>query len=389
MYQRLYTTPSKSFFLFGPRGVGKSTYVKARGGYQISFDLLRHATFLDFQRDPSLLEAKTGHLHPGDTVFIDEIQKLPQLLDEVHRLMEDRRLEFILTGSSARKLKRSGANLLAGRAHTYCMFPLTLRELGEQVDLETIMQASSLPVALRAPKVADETLASYVNTYLKEEIKEEALVRRIDQFARFLALAGHLNGNVLNYDSLARDAGKSSKTIQAWYQILEETLLGTVIPPYRPGFKVREAAHPKFYWFDPAVARVASGLAWRDVDSFWKGFAFETVILREVMAFLEISRQRLPIFYYATPGAGEIDFVVETRPKTINRPQELVTIEVKASTSWKREWETPSRQLKALNPTCLKRMIAVYLGSERLTFGDFEIFPVSDFVTALFEGRIF
>ncbi len=389
MIDRIYNIPSRSFFLFGPRGVGKSTWIKGRGGYALSLDLLQQRTFFELQRDPSLLEAKTAHLKAGDVVFIDEIQKLPELLDEVHRLMEHRKLEFILTGSSARKLKRAGANLLAGRAHTYRMYPLSLKELGQQYEIETLLQTGTLPIVLRDPRMASETLMSYVDTYLREEIKEEALVRRVEEFSRFLAIAGQLNASVLNFENLARDVGKSGKTVQSWYEILTETLLGSFVPAFRPGFKVREAAHPKFYWFDAAVARAAHGLQWQDVDALAKGFAFESMVLREVQTYLEVSRRPLKIYYYATPGAGEIDFIVETRPKTLNRPQEFVSIEVKYSPKWKRDFEGPSRALREAKPKCLKRMLGVYMGVERLGFEGFEVFPVHEFVEHMYRGDLF
>lgn len=389
MFSRIYKISSKSFFLFGPRGVGKSTWIRARGGFSLAIDLLKHSTFLELQRDPSLLEAKVSHLKSGETIFIDEIQKLPSLLDEVHRLMEGKQLNFILTGSSARKLKRAGANLLAGRAHTYKMFPLTLREIGSAFTLEDLLRFGTLPVALRDLDSAEETLNSYVETYLREEVREEAIVRKVDDFARFLAIAANLNGAVTNHQNVAREAGKSANTIQAWFQILEETLLGSFLPAYRPGFKVRESAHPKFYWFDAAVARVAAGVEWKDLDSVWKGVALESMVLREIKAYIEVSRRMIQLFYYATPGSGEIDFIVETRPKTINRPQQFISIEVKLARKWKRDYEAPSRALKKLKPESHTRMLGIYLGDERLSFDGFEVFPLNDFISELFNGSIF
>lgn len=389
MIPRSYQIPSKSFFLFGPRGVGKSTWIKERGGYALKIDLLKHTTFLELSRNPSLLEAQTRHLKKGDVVFIDEIQKIPQLLDEVHRLMEDRGLEFILTGSSARKLKRAGANLLAGRAHTYKMFPLTLRELGTAYPIDELLKIGTLPIVLRDSAAAEETLVSYVDTYLKEEIREEALVRKVADFQRFLAIAGAINASVINFQNVARDSGKSVPTIQSWFQILEETLVGSFLPSYRPGFKVREAAHPKFYWFDAAVARIAAGLTWQDVDALWKGYALEALILQEIRAYLEITRQRMNIFYYATPGVGEIDFIVETRPKTSGRPQQFVSIEVKLTQRWRRDFEAPSRALMARSSRSHRKMVGVYLGAERLTFDNFEVLPLFDFISALYAGELF
>lgn len=385
---RLYRIPSGSFFLFGPRGVGKSSWVRECVHHDIRIDLLRHQTFIELQRNPTRLEALCGHLSPGSVVFIDEVQKLPELLDEVHRLMEEKKLTFILTGSSARKLKRSGANLLAGRAHTYKMFPFSLRELEGRFSLEQLLQIGSLPIVLRNTDEAEETLAGYVSTYLQHEIKEEALVRRVEEFSRFLSIAGQLNGNVLNLVNVARETGKSAKTVQSWYDILLDTLLGTWLEPYRPGLKVRESAHPKFFWFDPGVARLAGGLSWSDLDGTWKGFAFEGMILREIQTYLEVSRKRNGIFYYGTPGSGEIDFIVEKRKKTISTPEEFITIEVKLARSWRREFESPSRNLRAVSGNKLSRMIGIYCGDERLTFDGFEVFPLEQFVEELYQGKI-
>jgi predicted AAA+ superfamily ATPase len=386
--KRLYQVPSKSFFLFGPRGVGKSTWIRQRAQYALKLDLLQRDTLLKLQRNPTLLESLCAHLQPDDVVFIDEIQKLPALLDEIHRLMEDKRLNFILTGSSARKLKRVGANLLSGRAHTYKMFPFSIKELDNLFSTEELLEIGSLPIVLREPNLAEETLASYVGTYLQEEIKEEALVRRVEEFNRFLAVAGMLNGCVLNFENVARETGKSSKTVQSWYQILVETLLGTMIQPYRPGLKVRESAHTKFYWFDSGVARIAAGLEWTHLDGTWKGFAFEGIILREIQTYLEISRKRNSIFYYSTPGAGGIDFVIETRKKTISQPQEFISIEVKYSNKWRKEFESSSRSLFHKSPKSHKRMIGIYIGPDRLTFDSFEVFPLQLFIEELYAGRI-
>lgn len=386
--ERLYPIPANSFFLLGPRGVGKSTWVRSRVPFQIAFDLLKSSTFLALQRDPSSLEARTAHLKEGAMVFIDEIQRLPDLLNEVHRLIENRHLRFALTGSSARKLKRHGTNLLAGRAHTYKMFPFSLRELGTKVRLRDLLTIGALPVVLKDLSTAEETLHGYVDTYLREEIKEEALVRRFEEFARFLSVSSQLNAQILSFENVARDCGKKNATVQNWYQLLDETLIGSKLPPYRPGFKVREIGHPKFYWFDAGVARVAAGYRSEDIDGNWLGFAFESLILNELRIYNECSRNRYPINYYATPGAGEIDFIVETCRKTTSRPAEFISIEVKYSERWKRDYESSSRALRQFAGTSHRKMIGVYAGNERLTFDGFEVFPVRDFVDWLHRGGL-
>jgi len=386
---RLYRIPSATYFLFGPRGVGKSTWVRQNVHVDLEIDLLSQRKFLQLQRDAGHLEALTAPLPDNATVFIDEIQKLPELLDEVHRLIESRSLNFVLTGSSARKLRRAGANLLGGRAHTYKMFPFSLKELADRVPLQELAMLGTLPRVVMNLAEAEETLISYVETYLREEIREEALVRRVDEFARFLEVSGRFHAQVLNFQNVAREAGKSASTIQSWYQILEETLLGTRLVAYRPGFKVREVEHPKFYWFDPGVARIAAGQNQGDVDSLWLGFAFETHILNEILIRREVSRGKEGVFYYGSPSGGEIDFIVETRKKTINRPAEFVSIEVKQATKWKREFEGPSRALKSAAGETHKRMMGVYQGSDVLSYDGFEVYPVPVFVDLLHRGELF
>lgn len=386
--ERIYPLPQKSFFLFGPRGVGKSTWVRENFSPSAEIDLLQHQTFLQLLNDPGLLEARLAHLKKKSWVFIDEIQKLPALLDEIHRLIEKTDLRFILTGSSARKLKRGGANLLAGRALTRKMFPFCLHELEFREPVKYYCTYGTIPVILKDPDLVEPTLYSYVETYLKEEIKEEALVRRLDQFSRFLQIAGRLNGQVLNYDNIARETGRSSVITRQWYDILEETLIGYRIPPYRPGFKVREVGHPKFYWFDPGVARVAAQIDKSDFGSTEMGTALEALVLNELHVYMEFSGRTKPIYYYATPGAGEVDFLLELRPKTIDRQAELMTIEVKSSQKWKSEFENSTRALKEYAKGGHKRMIGIYLGADRLTKENFEVYPLAEFVRQLFAGKI-
>lgn len=385
---RLYRPPIKSFFLFGPRGVGKSTWVRDKIDVALEIDLLRHRTFLELQNDPGLLEAKAAPLRKHSWIFIDEIQKLPSLLDEVHHLIEAKGYRFVLTGSSARKLKRGGANLLAGRALTHKMFPLSLHELSFAKPIRYYYLYGTMPLVLKESSQEESILYSYVETYLREEIKEEAVVRRIDRFNRFLQIAGRLNGQVVNQANVARETGRSGALISQWYDILEETLLGIRLMPYRPAFKVREAGHPKFYWFDPGVARVSAQIGADDFETPEMGFAFETLILNELRVYQEYSGKIRPISYYATPGAGEIDFIIELRPKTLSHPPEFLTIEVKMAAKWKRDFEGPTRALKEFAGPRLKRMIGIYLGSERLAFDGFEVYPLQDFVKALFEGKV-
>jgi predicted AAA+ superfamily ATPase len=387
---RLLALPNRSFFVFGPRGVGKTTWLR-----QVlppdtpMFDLLRSDVFLDLARDPSLLEAKVGRRGAGSWVCIDEVQKAPAILDEVHRLIEERRWRFALSGSSARKLRRGGANLLAGRAVTRALGPFSFAELGTRYDLDRVLDFGTLPLVVADPDGAADTLSSYVHTYLREEIREEGAVRKIDPFLRFLQVAGVLNGQEFNGGNVSRDARVPRSSVDGYFSILEDTLLGSFLPAYRPQVKVRERAHPKFFWFDPGVARAAAGLLRDPTDAIWRGAALETVVLHELRTYNSTAGRNRPIAFYRTAAGSEIDFVVETRRRTASVPPRIVSIEVKAAARWKREWEEPMRSLAGRDGITVERMIGVYRGKEALTFDRVEVLPVLEFFQRLHAGRIF
>lgn len=388
MVERLLKTYSDSFFLFGPRGVGKSTWVSRKYKDELKFDLLNSRHFLEFSRDPSLLAAKVAHLPHKSWVIIDEIQKLPILLDEAHRLIEEKKIRFIFTGSSARKLKRTGANLLAGRAVTRNMFQLTSQEWIGPFSLKHALEWGGLPLALTSEKPSD-FLQSYFFTYLKEEIQEEGFVRNIEPFIRFLEIAAHYNGQILNVENMARETGSKRVTLDSWFSILEDTLVGFRLPPWRPQIKVRETAHPKFYWFDPGVARAAAGLLNDQLESSWLGYALETWVLHEVRAYNSYSGKNRNLFYYNLPSDRDIDLIVETKKTLPNRIGEVIGIEIKFSSKWRREWEAPLRDLKSSQKVKVKKMIGLYRGQERLTFDDFDVMPIEEFFKALHAGEIF
>lgn len=388
MITRLLQKPNDSFFLFGPRGVGKSTWLKVHFPSELRFDLLNSKHFLDFSRDPSLLEAKIGSQKKGSWVLIDEIQKLPILLDEVHRLIEEKAYRFALTGSSARKLRRTGANLLAGRAVTRHMSQLTSQEWPEKFDLERALNWGGLPLSVMARQPQD-FLQSYFYTYLKEEIQEEGLVRQIDPFVRFLEVMAIYNGQVLNVENLSRESGTKRVTLDNWITILEDTLVGFRLPAWQPQAKVRESKHPKFYWFDPGVARAAAGLLNDPLETTWLGWMLEAWILHEVRSYNQYALKNRGLFYYGLPSDREIDLLVETKKGVLGRPAEVIAIEVKLSSRWKREWESTIRDLKGSSKVHVKKMIGIYTGKEKLTFDDFEVLPVQLFFNHLYAGKIF
>lgn len=389
MLPRNLACPERSFFLFGPRGTGKSTWLRQVLAEAPRFDLLDAALYLELTRDPHRLEALVGPQPENHWVALDEIQKVPALLDEVHRLIEARRWRFALCGSSARKLRRGGANLLAGRALTLSFEGFTASELGDRFDLPSTLEWGTLPFVALAEADAPDILAAYVNTYLKEEIREEGLVRQVPPFVRFLAVAGQLNGQAVNGHHIAREAAVPRTTVDTYFAILTDTMIGHFLPAWRPGAKVREAAHPKFYWFDPGVARAAAGLLRDPADRVWLGTALETLIFHELRVHNEISRQHRPLAYYRTPAGVEVDFIIETRKRQSSQPAHVVVVEVKLAEKWDRSWEKPMRDLAAQPGLKVDRAFGVYTGLRRYEYDDLTVLPAADFLRALHAGEVF
>ncbi|MCM2322900.1 MAG: AAA family ATPase [Oligoflexia bacterium] len=387
MFKRLLAPPKRSFFLFGPRGVGKSTWLRSTLPEALTFDLLDSRLFLSLSRDPGSLEERIGHPPRGTWICIDEIQRAPELLNEVHRLMELKGWNFALSGSSARKLRRGGANLLAGRAITVNMEPFTLAEVPGKVS--SLIEWGSLPLVILHPEDAAEVLATYVHTYVREEIREEGLVRRVEPFLRFLQVAGALNGMQLNASNIAREAQVPRSNVDSYFSILEDTLMGHFLPAYQPKIKVREQTHAKFYWFDPGVARAAAGLSHEIVDGLWLGRALETLIFHELRVYNQVSRKHRPIRFYRTKSGTEVDFLIETRRPTASSKSQVVCIEVKHAERWDTKWETPIRSMAESGELAVNKMLGVYLGKETLSRDGFEVLPVETFLAALFNDEIF
>lgn len=386
---RLLVPPEHSFFLFGPRGTGKSSWLRSKLSGACRLDLLDTALHYELQRDPHRLEALIGRLPEQSWVVLDEIQKVPALLDEVHRLMEDRHWRFALCGSSARQLKKAGVNLLAGRALTLAMAPFSAAELGERFDLSTALAYGLLPLVQTDPRYAAASLRAYVDTYIKEEIRQEGVVRNLPPFLRFLALAGQLNGQVINGQNLARDAGIGRSTVDAYFAILIDTLLGSFLPAWQPQIKVRERTHPKFYWFDSGVARAAAGLLDDPPDRTWLGQALETYLLHECRVRNAVSGQARGFYYYGLAAGGEIDLIIETRRSQPATPARVIAVEVKLAEKWERKWERPARELAASQRVEVERMIGVYTGPRAYHVDGFDVLPVAQFVTELHAGKIF
>lgn len=298
----------KSHFLLGPRATGKSKLIQMQLKNAQNFDLLNTQTYARLLRNPHSLsdEIRT------DTVVIDEVQKLPVLLDEVHRLIEERGTRFLLTGSSARKLKHGGANLLAGRARTINLYPLTSRELGSDFNLERYCNVGGLPLVWTSGEPWEE-LQDYIQLYLKEEIISEAVVRKIDHYARFVDVMGSSSGEQLNYQKIATDSGVPVRTVANFVEVLKDTLLAFELEPLQVGRRRKVVAHSKLYLFDVGVANHLSGR--KDIlpksEAFGK--AFEHFIIQEIRACLSYLSIGATMSYWRTSnGNHEVDCLVGT-----------------------------------------------------------------------------
>ena len=387
--ERLLKPPKRSFFLFGARGTGKSTWLRSTFPDALMLDLLDTSLQLELMADPHRLEALVGNRPAGAWVVLDEVQKVPALLDEVHRLMESRRWRFALCGSSARKLRRGSADMLAGRAVTLIMEPFCSIEMGKRFDREVALEWGMLPLVQVDPSNAADILSAYAGTYLKEEVQAEGIVRRLPPFARFLTVAGQVNAQTLNAQNVARDAAIPRSSVDGYFSVLTDTLLAHFLPSYRPGLKVRERAHPKFFWVDAGIARAAAGLLRDPLDRVWKGASLETLIYHELRVYNAVAAKHRSLAYYRTAAGAEIDFIIETRKRQSGRPAHVVCVEVKLSMRWERRWERAMRDLQTLSGIRVDKMIGVYTGERSYHFDGLDVWPVEVFLENLHRGNIF
>ena len=323
----------RSLFLLGPRQTGKSTFLRNYFPAAHSINLLEHKTFLWFAEDPDrLTDAVERYLkqlkHTGVAVIvIDEIQKAPLLLDTVHRLIETHKnCRFILTGSSARKLRKSGVNLLGGRAHQYFFHPLCTQEAMSQpsaaVTWKELLVRGGLPAYVTSPDL-EKDFQSYAELYLKEEIQQEALVRNLPAFSRFLHTAVGANGQQIIFEKIAARAGVTVKSCHSYFSILEDTLIGTLLPSFKDVKKRQPVAAPKFYFFDVGVARFLQGRL--QYDPFSDGSDLETFVFNELRCWNDYTQKGLAtLSFWRTKGKSEVDFIVQRGKLTL-------ALEVKSS----------------------------------------------------------
>lgn len=312
----------KSFFLFGPRATGKSTLIHTQlGDEALILDLLRNNLLMRLSDRPSDLEDLIAAAHPHPkVVVIDEIQKVPVLLNEVHRLIETQKLKFLLTGSSARALRRGGTNLLAGRAWIAHLFPLCSQEIPD-FNLDRYLRYGGLPSVYKNEKPQEE-LDAYVQTYLREEVLAEGIIRKLPPFARFLKVAALSNGTQVNLTQVGSDAQVSPSTVREYFSVLEDTLVGFYLEPWTSSKKRKASMTAKFYFFDTGVTHTLASTTALDRNSNLYGTSFEQFIGMEIRAYLDYKRLKLPLTFWRTTHGVEVDYLMG----------EDIAVEVKSTT---------------------------------------------------------
>jgi len=381
MFTRRYAAPNHTFFLFGPRGTGKTTWLKQVLPDALWFDLLRTQVVLGLSRQPASFGQQVEALPRGRWVVIDEVQRMPTLLNEVQALIGDHgsAYRFALSGSSARKLKRLDVNLLAGRAINRQFFPLTASELGYDLDLDRVLRFGLLPQVHAEREHTIDILDAYVANYVREEILQEALVRNLESFARFLEVAALMNGQVVSVAGIARDAAVARPTVQGYFATLQDTLIGFWLPAWRRRAKVKEVARPKFYLFDAGVARALAGRLREPLDGLERGFLLETWVLHELRAAMAALNTGGQLHYWRTPSGTEVDFIW-------TRGGRAVGIEVKSSSTWRPEYSTALKGL--VEQGVVKHAHGIYTGTAERKDGPVRVWPVLSFLRELTKGTI-
>lgn len=373
--QKILDIQDDSVFLWGARQVGKSTLVKKLFPDAKVYDLLKSDEYSRLLRKPQLLREELISYDETKIVIIDEIQKIPSLLDEVHWLIVNRGIRFILCGSSARKLKRVGTNLLGGRALPVMLFPFVSAEISD-FDLFRAINNGMIPrhYMVQNPQ---KRLEAYIGIYLKEEIQEEAVVRQLSSFNRFLDVAAQCDGEMINYTNIAQDCGVSATTIKEYFNILEQTLIGYMIPAFTLSKKRRAITTKKFYYFDVGVVNYLLNRSNLQPGSIDFGHAFEHFMIQEIVAYLSYYEKREKLSYWRTANGYEVDAIIGDA---------RVAIEFKSSE------EVQSKHTKGLKafeedfPDA--RKIIVSLDCNKRILNDIEVIPALEFLQMLWNGDI-
>lgn len=378
MYARALKLPTDSFFLFGARGTGKTTLLERALKPDFSVELLSQENFILYSGDPGLFRRQLETLPPGAWVWVDEIQVLPQLLNEVHWAIEKKQLKFALSGSSARKLKKAGVNLLGGRAESKTLYPFIPSELGPDFNLEQVIQYGSIPLVFAAAD-KKQRLKSYVHSYLREEIQTEALVRDLPAFVRFLKVAALLHAQTLSLSSVARDVGVKRPSVENYFSILEDTLLAHRLEPFEAELRVKERKHPKFYWIDPGLVR-ALREDWgqdspEEYGRYFEGLVF--ILLKAAQSYFGAFDE---IYYWATKDV-EVDFLIKNG-------RQLTAIEAKSSTRFRPEDLKGLKSIKGLS-RLNKRILVKPSGPDQKLEDGIEVLSFQTFQERLLKQTLF
>jgi len=377
-YPRLLPLPDSTFFLWGPRQSGKTTLLKTRFPDASRIDLLRSDEQIRYLQRPSLLRDKTRALPAGKRIVIDEIQKAPALLDEVQYLIQEDQREFVLCGSSARKIRRSHANLLGGRAMKRELLGLSARELGRDFSLRRMLRQGPLP-----PHYLSDTpellISAYVDLYLKEEILQEGLIRNLPVFSAFLRAAAIGDTEVTNFSNIARECGVASTTVRGYYEILEDTLIGTFVPAYTRRPKRRTIHAPKFYFRDVGVVNHLVHRVGVEEGSETFGKAFENWLFHEISVYLRTLPVMMEIAYWRLSSGIEVDFVLGDA---------ACAIEVKGTRNVHERDLRHLREFKREHPEVRNLMVVCLEEKLRITEDGIRIFPWNQFIDSLWKGDV-
>ena len=379
MFRRKLNLPTEeTFFLWGPRQTGKTTLLKAQFRESLWIDLLKSEEFRRYMQAPHQLRERVAG-NPGIRhIVIDEIQKVPDLLDEIHWLLENTAVQFALCGSSARRLKRGHANLLGGRANRFELFGLSANEMGGAFDLTRCLNQGYLPRHYLGNH-PQRRLNSYISDYLKEEIAAEGMVRRLPVFGYFLTAAAFSDGQIVNYSNIARDCGVSSHTVRAYFEILEDTLLASFLPAYRKRMKRRTIQAPKFYYADVGLVNFLCKRGPLEVGSELFGKAFENWVYHELKTYNHYAEAFADLSYWRLASGIEVDFIINDF---------WLALEAKATQNVK-----PShlKGLKAIAEEipCQQRVLVCLEEHKRETQEGILILPYQDFIQELWEGIYF
>ena len=375
LVKRFFPLPTGSFFLFGPRGTGKSTWLRTHTQDAIWLDLLDPETYRTYLANPERLRQLIDAAPDATRVIIDEVQKVPQLLDVVHQLIEEkhRPLQFILTGSSARKLKRTGVDLLAGRVLLKTLHPFMAAELGPRFDLNQALQLGMLPLVLDSDN-PEETLRAYISLYLKEEVQAEGLLRNVGGFSRFLETMSLSHGAQINLSNIARECQVARKTAEGFLEILEDLLLGFRISPFTKRARRQMVQHPKFYYMDTGVFRSLRPKGPLDAPEMIAGTCLEGLVAQHLRAWTAYGNNDCELYFWRTKSGLEADFVMYGE-------ETFLAIEVKKSRS---VFPTDVRPLTVFKKDYPEAQVCLlYGGSERLRVNGVPCLPCDEFLRLL------